>query len=815
MLESSATERWSDSACYRALGKGGDVRSILVLKLDHIGDFILSLDAQLHLRRSFPNATIDLVCGPWNVELAEATGIFDSIYDVAAFDPRADGSHPSLSPAMIAGLQGKCWDLAIDLRHDADTRFLLRYVEAKWKVGFDSPDGDEVMSLSLPRFDADRIDGTLGVNQSIVLLRLIHAVVDVFWPREYARSLLVNRLITDCGIDLTWAVGRHLVVCNTSSGREVKNWPLDRFKRLIAWLALNADCAVVLVGDEKQIDDAAEVVAFCQSDNVISIVGKTSIRAAMGVVAKASIYIGNDTALTHVAARMGVCTVALISGVDPPTHFAPLGRDVTILKSPVACSPCHIARLEHCRGARACMLNISESAVRAAVLRHLCAARVYDRNAEVGQGGANHHTGGEYKSDYKTWLESVQREVPQRYSQNHDRYLARGGQLNIQDLLRGFTKGNENNRGDLNRFYTLALVFDQISKEGLRGDIAELGVYKGNTAYMMAKLARSIGATAYLLDTFEGFAAGDLSGVDANKAMAFSDTSLEAVQTLVGTASVQFIKGYFPDSATQIPADATFCLVHIDCDLYAPFKAALNYFYERLVPGGYLIMHDYSSLHWDGAERAIDEFFSTKPESVVPVADGSGTVIVRKAKPADESDTWVVHQKTNGFANGWVHASSRPIESFLGNGWSEPEPWGTWGLGDRHALSLLFFEPPGVIELEVESQLALLPGRERAFVDVRVNDRPAARWDYDRSCNAALRRLCVSRDLMMPKGSGLFEVEVAFYPSSSESPHDVDPAIADTRPLGMGLIRFRQRSPDGHGRQAPVLTSLTATSIFT
>lgn len=182
------------------------------------------------------------------------------------------------------------------------------------------------------------------------------------------------------------------------------------------------------------------------------------------------------------------------------------------------------------------------------------------------------------------------------------------------------------------RFFFFCLVCDQIEKEGLKGDLAELGVYKGNTAILLATLARRIGATAYLLDTFGGFDASDLQGIDSDKRMEFEDTSLGAVRSLVGEANVRFVAGHFPASSGQIPADRRFCLVHLDCDLYAPFSAALAYFYPRLVPGGFLVMHDYLSLHWNGAEQAVDEFFADKPEAIIPIPDGAGTVVVRKCR---------------------------------------------------------------------------------------------------------------------------------------------------------------------------------------
>lgn len=221
--------------------------------------------------------------------------------------------------------------------------------------------------------------------------------------------------------------------------------------------------------------------------------------------------------------------------------------------------------------------------------------------------------------------------LPDRYSDNYSVYTGRGGSMDRNEL-RGYLQGNnENNCGDLARYYFLKLVFDQILKEGLKGDIAELGVYRGNTAFLLARMARRLGSTAYLLDTYEGFSPDDLQGIDLAKPRPFRDTSLQAVQSLVGNENVRFIPGHFPESVAQMPADLSFCLVHLDCDLYAPFRAALQYFYPRLIPGGFLVMHDYSSLScWDGPERAADEFFADKPEKVIPIPDKSGTAAIRK-----------------------------------------------------------------------------------------------------------------------------------------------------------------------------------------
>jgi len=220
--------------------------------------------------------------------------------------------------------------------------------------------------------------------------------------------------------------------------------------------------------------------------------------------------------------------------------------------------------------------------------------------------------------------------APDRYSLNRETYLRRGGEFDCR-YVEGFVRGNAlGNGGDMPRYFSLALMCDQIVKERLTGDVAELGVYKGNTAVLFAALTRTLGSTAYLFDTYEGFVAEDLTGIDADKARIFTDTTLADVQALVGIRNVRYVKGHFPDSASLLAPDLRFCLVHIDCDLYAPFSAALRYFYPRLVKGGFLIMHDYGGLYWNGAEKAVDEFLSDKPEKLIPIPDKSGTVVIRK-----------------------------------------------------------------------------------------------------------------------------------------------------------------------------------------
>jgi O-methyltransferase len=200
-------------------------------------------------------------------------------------------------------------------------------------------------------------------------------------------------------------------------------------------------------------------------------------------------------------------------------------------------------------------------------------------------------------------------------------------------LFQAWTKGNRpNNTGDLARLYMLILNFEQTLGQHVEGSFAELGVYKGNSAALLAHFARRHNRQLYLFDTFSGFDRRDLKGVDSVGRIEFTDTSLEGVRAFVGEDRVTYVPGFFPASAETIEMPEKLAIAHIDCDLYEPMRAALERFYPIMSPGGLLIMHDYSSGHWPGATKAVDEFFADKPESPILMPDKSGSAVVRIAR---------------------------------------------------------------------------------------------------------------------------------------------------------------------------------------
>lgn len=383
-------------------------------------------------------------------------------------------------------------------------------------------------------------------------------------------------------------------------------------------------------------------------------------------------------------------------------------------------------------------------------------------------------------------------DLPQRYSVNYSRYLSLGGPVGLDELVKGFIAGGMNQH-DMARFYFFCLTFDQLAKEGLEGDLVELGTYNGHTATLLAGMARKLGKIAYVMDTFEGFHPGDLKGIDsAAGAGVFGDTSLEAVRALVGDDNVRYVKGYFPDTARELPPDGRYCLVHIDCDLYAPIKSALDYFYPRMVPGGFLVIHDYSSLYWSGAEKAVDEFFADKAEAPVALPDSAGSAVVRKARSPRSGGDWLVRKRAALLRDEWASAANGGLQALLGTGWSGPEDWGVWGVGEAHELHLVL--PDNItseVELQADVHVPLVGSRTFQEVAVLLGDETHAKWTFTADHNRGAR----SVRLPVPTAGGrrreFCAMKVVFRPASVAAPIDLDPDLTERRPLGMALHRVR------------------------
>ena len=197
---------------------------------------------------------------------------------------------------------------------------------------------------------------------------------------------------------------------------------------------------------------------------------------------------------------------------------------------------------------------------------------------------------------------------------------------------------------------TLALACKYVVKNGITGDFVEAGVWRGGSS-IVAKKFLTGERSFYLFDTYAGMtkptihdyrvgASSNTSTVEHWKNQSKSThnewvfASLEEVQKNFRSFnlldnSVNFIEGNVIETLIDLKVPAKIAILRLDTDFYDSTLMELQVLWPRLVSGGILILDDYG--HWDGARRAVDEYFEKETDVLmVPIAGGGGRIVIKK-----------------------------------------------------------------------------------------------------------------------------------------------------------------------------------------
>jgi hypothetical protein len=206
-----------------------------------------------------------------------------------------------------------------------------------------------------------------------------------------------------------------------------------------------------------------------------------------------------------------------------------------------------------------------------------------------------------------------------------------------RNRIRGYTMTS------VERQYTLYNALHYVHERGIEGAFVECGVYRGGSSLLAALVLRDLNdlRDLWLYDTFAGMTAPTQfdvkpgSSLEATK-QAFDDrqhadhndwcyASLEDVKGCLAQADypqerVHYVVG---DVMKTIPASVPdrIAILRLDTDFYDSTLHELEHLYDLLAPGGVLVIDDYGA--WQGARKAVDEYFSTKenPPFLVRVDD--------------------------------------------------------------------------------------------------------------------------------------------------------------------------------------------------
>jgi ADP-heptose:LPS heptosyltransferase len=148
-----------------------------------------------------------------------------------------------------------------------------------------------------------------------------------------------------------------LLVMAPGSGAREKNWPADYFFTVGRWWReRTGGAAIVLFGPVEE-----ERGGFGAAGEKFITARSLSLAQVAALLSGCDLYMGNDSGITHLAAGLGVPTVALF-GPSDPRHWAPRGAKVLVLRRRLACSPCAIEAMKACAHRR-CLHHLAPSRI--------------------------------------------------------------------------------------------------------------------------------------------------------------------------------------------------------------------------------------------------------------------------------------------------------------------------------------------------------------------------------------------------------------------------------------------------------------------
>ena len=325
------------------------VRRILVRSPNWVGDAVMSLPVLAGLKRLFPLAKITVLAVP------RVAPLFVAQPGVTAIIP-----YPSNKGKwQVLWELRRRFDVALALPNSMESALGLWLVGVPSRVGYNTDARRPFLKEAVSNHR--ELAGLHTVFYFLGLLKALGGVATFTPPTLYLEpeeevagaQILAESDLPDRGPWVGLSPG--------AAYGPAKRWDPARFAALGRKLNREFGARLVLLGGEDERPVANLVRAQLQAP-VADLVGRTSLRQALGVLSQLNLLVTNDSGLMHAAAALSVPLVALFGSTDPGAT-GPFTSRATVIRHPQPCSPCF---QRTCETGSACLDAISVDEVLAA-----------------------------------------------------------------------------------------------------------------------------------------------------------------------------------------------------------------------------------------------------------------------------------------------------------------------------------------------------------------------------------------------------------------------------------------------------------------
>lgn len=316
-----------------------EISKLLVIKLDHIGDLVLTIPALKALRKRYPNIQLDVMVNPKSQAVIQELNEIDHIYlyDSRDFDRDDHIEQEGLGRNISTIHKIRCekYDICIGLREDLSNIPIQLMCGAKENVSFStntqfagyldqSVENDESKHAARIQFDLLK---KLDVEMPKILVPEVPVSKD---GRLWAEQFLLEQERGNVSVRIGLSIG---------GGWFLNWWPVENYVRLAAKIKHTyPDAEIILVGGsaEKKLEKSFQKIA---DFDYISAIGKADIGQMCALYEKMDLVVSNDGGPMHMATAVKTTVIALF-GPSPYQRFGPLGSDNIIITKKYPCSPC-------------------------------------------------------------------------------------------------------------------------------------------------------------------------------------------------------------------------------------------------------------------------------------------------------------------------------------------------------------------------------------------------------------------------------------------------------------------------------------------
>ena len=304
-----------------------NIKKILVVKLDQLGDCFLSTPMFEHIHKAIPGVVVDLVCQESSLPIFKDNPFINNIFTFNySRMMRGNGKRAGFTDYinLVHNLRQMDYDTFLDLRGEPFVAFLGFLVGARYKIGFGREEVGGFLYTYAPVYDRNSHE-TKKYEKILELL----GVKDATWfPRIYIPEDEKKRFKDSIGLKII----KPFVAVHPGAGLSYKMWPIENFIELISKILSVSDLSVVLLGspDEKIIGE--EIEAKINNNKVLNLIGMISIRDAYELISTTEVFVGNDSVLAHFSGALDRPTVDIMNGVINENRWRPLGKKVIVLK---------------------------------------------------------------------------------------------------------------------------------------------------------------------------------------------------------------------------------------------------------------------------------------------------------------------------------------------------------------------------------------------------------------------------------------------------------------------------------------------------